>query len=247
MRLEGRVAIITGASSGIGKVSAGVFAAEGAWVVCADVNARGGGETVAAIRAQGGDAFFVETDVSRPADMERLVTAAVSRFSRVDILFNVAGVFMKRTPVEKIEEALWDRIYSVNVKSVFLGAKYVVPLMKQNGGGIILNTASMTAVGLSREVSAYASSKGAIITLTKVMAAELSPFNIRVNCLCPTITDTPMVREELEQMRRTARPEAGLQGPARPEDIASAALFLASAESAMISGACIEVSGGRGN
>jgi 3-oxoacyl-[acyl-carrier protein] reductase len=247
MRLTGKVAIVTGASSGIGRASAALFAVEGARVVCADVNVAGGDETVSAIQAKGGDAVFVETDVSRASDVERLVATAVSHYSCVDILFNVAGVYMRRTPVDRTEESLWDRIYNVNVKSVFLGAKYAVPRMKENGGGIMINTASMTAVGLSREVAAYASSKGAVITLTKVLAAELAPFNIRVNCICPTITDTPMVREELEQMRRTARPANVLQGPAKPEDIASAALFLASAESSMISGACIEVSGGRGN
>lgn len=246
MRLAGKVAIITGASSGIGRASAELFAAEGARVVAADVNAIGGSETVAAIEAKGGEAIFVETDVSQSAHIKRLMMATVGQFGRIDILFNVAGVFMKRTPVEDVEESLWDRIYSVNVKSVFLGAKFAVPEMKRNGGGTIISTASMTAIGPSREVSAYASSKGAVITLTKVLAAELAPFNIRVSCICPTITDTPMVREELAQMSRITPQSSPLQGPAKPEDMANAALFLASAESSMISGTCIEVSGGRG-
>lgn len=133
MRLAGKIAIITGASSGIGKASAELFAAEGARVVAADVNAIGGSETVAAIEAKGGEAIFVETDVSQSAQMKQLMMAAVGQFGRIDILLNVAGVFMKRTPVEDVEESLWDRIYSVNVKSVFLGAKFAVPEMKRNG------------------------------------------------------------------------------------------------------------------
>ncbi len=246
MRLAGKVAIITGASSGIGRASAELFAAEGAQVVAADVNTIGGDQTVAAIKVKRGKAIFVATDVSQAAQMERLIRVTVDKFARVDVLLNVAGVFMKHTPVEDLEESLWDRVYSVNVKSVFLGAKFAVPVMKKNGGGAIINTASMTALGPSRELSAYASSKGAVITLTKVLAAELAPSNIRVCCICPTITDTPMVREQLEQMRQTAPPSSPLQRPAKPEDIANAALFLASAESSMVSGACIEVSGGRG-
>lgn len=246
MRLPGKVAIVTGASSGIGRACALLLGAEGARVVAADINPSGGGETLAEIDAKGGEAIFVTADVSKPADVERLVQAAISRFSHVDILFNVAGVFMKRTSIEDIEESVWDRIYSVNVKGVFLGAKFVVPEMKKSGGGTIVNVASMTALGPSRELSAYASSKGAVITLTRVMAAELAPHNIRVNCVCPTITDTPMVRAELEELRQGSRPLGTLQGPARAEDVANAAVFLASAESSMISGACVEISGGRG-
>ena len=197
--------------------------------------------------AKNGEATFVHTDVSRASDMERLVKTAKNEFSRIDILFNVAGIFMKSTAVEDIEESLWDRIYSVNVKSVFLGAKFVVPDMKRNGGGVIISTASMTALGPSREHSAYASSKGAVITLTKVLAAELAPYNIRVNCIAPKLTDTPMVKDEMEEMRRIPRPLSGpLARVARPDEMASAALFLASDEAAMVSGICLEVSAGQG-
>ncbi len=247
MRLTNKVAIITGASSGIGKASALLFAAEGARVIVADINTAGGEETVADIIANRGEAFFVYTDVSRASDMERLVKMVQSRFSRIDILFNVAGIFMKGASIEDIEESLWDRIYSINVKSVFLGAKYVVPEMKRIGGGVIINTASMTALGPTREHSAYASSKGAVITLTKVLAAELVPYNIRVNCIAPTLTDTPMVKAEMEQIKQIqqSEPTGLLARPARPEDIANTALFLASSEAGMVSGICLEVSGGR--
>lgn len=248
MRLANKVAIITGAASGIGKASALLFAAESARVIVADINDAGGEKTAADITANHGEAFFVHTDVSRASDMERLVGIAQSRFSRIDILFNVAGIFMKGTAVEDIEESLWDRIYSTNVKSVFLGAKFVVPEMKRAGGGVIINTASMTALGPTREHSAYASSKGAVITLTKVLASELAPYNIRVNCIAPTLTDTPMVKAEMEQIKQMqpSGPIGLLARPARPEDIANAALFLASGEAGMVSGICLEVSGGRG-
>jgi 3-oxoacyl-[acyl-carrier protein] reductase len=161
MRLTDKVAIVTGASSGIGRASALLFAAQGARVIAADISDAGGEETVVAITAKKGEAIFIHTDVSRLPDVEHLVKVTMSRFSRIDVLFNVAGIFMKRTAVEHIEESLWDRIYSVNVKSVFLTTKMVVPQMKHNGSGVIINTASMTAVGPSRELSAYASSKGA--------------------------------------------------------------------------------------
>jgi 3-oxoacyl-[acyl-carrier protein] reductase len=247
MRLTDKVAIVTGASSGIGGASARMFAAEGARVIVADINDAAGKKTVLEIAAKKGDAVFVHTDVSRADDMERLVKTARNEFSRIDILCNVAGIFMKNTAVEDVEESLWDRVYSVNVKSVFLGAKFVVPEMKRSGGGVIINTASMTALGPSRGHSAYASSKGAVITLTKVLAAELAPFNIRVNCIAPKLTDTPMVKDEIEEIKRTVgRPPSGpLARPAKPDEIAAAALFLASDEAAMVSGICLEVSGGQ--
>jgi 3-oxoacyl-[acyl-carrier protein] reductase len=216
MRLAGKVAIVTGAASGIGKASALLFGREGARVVASDMNSVGGEETAAAIEANGGKAVFVRADVSLASDMEGLVNAATSRFSRIDILFNVAGIFMNSTPVEDIEESLWDRIYRVNVKSVFLGAKFTVPEMKRIGGGRIINTASMTALSPSRELSAYASSKGAVITLTRVLAAELAPHNIRVNCISPKLTDTPMVKAQMEQMRRT--PHRGPHPPGLWQD-----------------------------
>ena len=246
MRLADKVAIVTGASSGIGRASAFLFAAEGARVVVADILDAGGEETVAAIVAKNGVAVFTHTDVSRLQDVEHLVKMTTSRFSRIDILFNVAGIFMKNTAVEDVEESLWDRIYSVNVKSVFMGAKFVVPEMKRSGGGVIINTASMTALGPSRGHSAYASSKGAVITLTKVLAAELAPYNIRVNCIAPKLTDTPMVKDEIDEIKRIPRTPLGpLARPAMPDEIAGAAVFLASDEAAMVSGICLEVSGGQ--
>jgi NAD(P)-dependent dehydrogenase (short-subunit alcohol dehydrogenase family) len=246
MRLTGKVAIVTGAASGIGAASARMFAAEGARVVVADINDVGGKQTVLEIAAMNGEALFVHADVSRAVDIERLIKTATDQFPRIDILFNVAGIFMKNTAVEDVDELLWDRIYNVNVKSVFMGAKLAVPVMKRSGGGVIINTASMTALGPSRGYSAYASSKGAVITLTKVLAAELAPHNIRVNCIAPKLTDTPMVKDQMDEIRRIPRTSSDpMARPATPDEIAGAALFLASDEAAMVSGICLEVSGGQ--
>ena len=245
MKLAGRVAIVTGASSGIGRASALLFAAEGARVVVADIDDAGGKETVSAITHNGGEAVFIRTDVSQASEVEHLAKAAKDRFSRIDILLNDAGIYMRRTAVESIEESLWDRVYGVNVKGAFLGSRFVVPEMKRAGGGAIINIASMAALRPSAGLSAYASSKGAVITLTKALAVELAPHSIRVNCICPALTDTPMIKMELEDMKRAARAFGPPGGLNKPEDIASVALFLASDESKRLSGTCLEVGGGQ--
>ena len=144
MKLTDRVAIITGAASGMGKAMAILFAEEGANVVVADIDDKGGKQTADEINSANGKAIFVHTDVSKPVEVKNLVDEAMDKFSKVDILVNNAGVFMKMTTIEEIDESTWDRIYSVNVKGIFHGAKYVVPVMKKAGGGVIINTASMT-------------------------------------------------------------------------------------------------------
>jgi 3-oxoacyl-[acyl-carrier protein] reductase len=245
VRLTDKTAIITGAGSGMGKTSAILFAREGARVVVADIDDTGGKETVDAIEEEKGEAIFVHTDVSDASQVKNLIEAAKDRFSRIDILFNNAGVFMKLTPVEEIEESLWDRIYSINVKGIFHGVKLAVPEMKKAGGGVIINTASMAGQSPGPMQSAYASSKGAVITLTKALASELAPYKIRVNCICPTLTETPMLFGSglWKQVSKSPHPLGRL---ARPEDIAYAALYLASDESAMLTGTYINVNGGQG-
>jgi 3-oxoacyl-[acyl-carrier protein] reductase len=168
-----------------------------------------------------------------------MAKVAKREYSKIDILFNNAGLYMRRIQVEDVDESLWDRVYGINVKGAFLGTKFVVPEMKKAGGGSIINTASMAAVRPSRGLSAYASSKGALIALTKALAVELSPHNIRVNCICPALTDTPMIKAEIEELKRAPSLSRPMPRPARPEDIANAALFLASSESLMLSGSCI--------
>ena len=246
MRLANKVAIITGGGSGIGKASAYLFAKEGAKVVVAQRTHTTGEETAAVINSRGGEAIFIHTDVSVASDVEHLVKATKDRFGKIDILFNNAGIDVGDTPVETMEESLWDYIYAVNVKGAFLGAKYVVPEMKRAGGGVIINTASITGVRPRMRKSAYASSKAAVIMLTKALALELAPSNIRVNCINPVWTVTPMTEGASEEHKKARMSTIPLGRAAKPEDIAYAALYLASDESSMVTGASMNVDGGRG-
>ena len=246
MRLTNKVAIITGSASGIGRASAYLFASEGAKVVIADVSDADGEEAVATIKSSGGEAIFVHTDVSVASEVERLVKAARDKFGKIDILFNNAGIPML-APLEDIEESLWDHIYAVNVKSVFLGAKYAVPEMKKVGGGVIINTASVAGVRPRLNVSAYSSSKGAVIALTRALAIELARDNIRVNSISPVWTKmTGMTEGFSEKMEERILSTIPLGRFNEPEDMAYAALYLASDESSMVTGININIDGGRG-
>ena len=246
MRLANKVAIITGAGSGIGRASAYLFAKEGAKIVVAQRTHTTGEETAAIINSSGGEAIFVRTDVSIASEVEHLVKVTKDRFGKIDILFNNAGIRQERTAIENIDESSWDQIYAINVKGIFLAVKYVVPEMKRAGGGVIINTASVGGVLPRNYVSAYASSKGAVITLTKALALELAPDNIRVNCINPGWTTTPMTEGTSEERKKAIISTTPLRCAVRPEDIAYAALYLASDESSMLTGTSINVDGGRG-
>lgn len=251
MKLANKVAIITGGGSGIGKASAYLFAEEGAKIVIAQRTVATGEETMAKIKSSGGEAIFVRTDVTIARDMHHLIHVTLDTYGKIDILFNNAGTLHKPAPVEDIDESLWDEIYAVNVKSIFLGVKYVVPEMKKAGGGVIINTASILGIRPSKNTAAYCSSKGAANTLTKALALELAPYNIRVNCVNPVATDTPMVREAMADVNWDEWEKARVQTIpigrlGKPEDIAYAALYLAFDESAMLTGTCINVDGGYG-
>jgi len=256
MRLDNKVAIITGGGSGMGKASAYLFAREGAKVVVAQRTSSTGEETVATIKSNGGEAIFVCTDVTIASEVAHLIRETMNTFGKIDILFNNAGTEQKPAPVENIDESLWESIYAVNVKGVFLVTKYAVPEMKKAGSGVIINTASLLGVRARRpHLSAYASSKGAVIMLTKALAIELAPNNIRVNCLYPTLVDTPLSRRlAAEEVKDTGWEEywksysrnVPLGRMATPEDVAYTALYLASDESSMLTGACINVDGGLG-
>jgi 3-oxoacyl-[acyl-carrier protein] reductase len=241
MRLADKVAVITGAGSGIGRASAYLFAKEGAKVVVADIDDAGGKETVAAVEANGGEAIFVHTDVSVASEVEHMVKATIDRFGKIDILFNNAGTYIVPDVLETTEEVSWDHVYAVNVKAIFLGAKYAVPEMRKTGGGVIINTGSVVAFRPPKYSSAYSSSKGAVNTLTKALAVELAPDNIRVNCVNPTIMEHTVLSEEQKKAIESHTP---LGRMAKAQDMAYAALYLASDESAMISGISLNVNGG---
>jgi 3-oxoacyl-[acyl-carrier protein] reductase len=256
MRLLNKVALITGSGSGIGRESAIIFSREGAKVSIADIDKKGGQQTVDLIKQKGGTAIFIQTDVSKANDVEKMIKTTVDHYGKLDILFNHAGVPMSFTPVEELEEDLWDRIMDTNVKSIFLACKYGVPFMKKQGGGVIINTASIGGVRPRPGISAYNTSKGAIITLTKALAIELAPNKIRVNCINPVAAETLfLVRAVTGGSRKDEKYEEGIKRTlesiplgrlAQPEDVAYAALYLASDDSSMVTGVSLNVDGGRG-
>ncbi len=245
MRLEGRVAIVTGAGSGIGEATALTFAKEGARVAVADVVDRAGNDTVEQIRATGGNAIFVHTDVTSASDVQGMVRATTDNFGRLDVLFNNAGIAM-RFAVADLPEDDWDRCIDINLKGVYLGSKYAIPAMIANGGGSIINTASIYGIvgGLNR--AAYVASKGGIVNLTRGMALDYANRNIRVNCICPGFTDTPIIKSIVEDPTKyialvDQHPMGRL---ATPLDIAYGALYLASDESAFVTGIALPIDGG---
>lgn len=194
MRLENKVPLVTGGASGIGEETAYLFAREGAKIVIADMNSERGEEVAKKIVTGGRDCVFLKTDVSKKEEVKRMVDATRGRFGRLDILFNNAGIPIQKTALEEIEEDIWDKVMDVNLKSVFLCSKYAFSIMREQGGGVIINTASISGVR-PRPSGAipYVVSKGAVITLTRALALHLAPFNIRVNSISPVATDTPML------------------------------------------------------
>jgi NAD(P)-dependent dehydrogenase (short-subunit alcohol dehydrogenase family) len=253
MRLNNKVAIITGGASGIGRASAIMFAKEGAKVVVSDINDVGGEETVNNIKSNNGDAIYIHTDVAIGSEIEHLIKRTADAFGKIDILFNNAGYYIWPHKLQEVSEEEWDRTYAVNVKSIFWGAKFVVPEMIKAGGGAIINTASMTTIRPRSNV-AYGSSKTAVIGLTRSLAIQLAPDNIRVNAINPMATETPLLRkflgtetdEQFEEAKKQRIKVIPLRRIAKPEDIAYAVVFLASDEANMITGASINIDGGTG-
>ena len=249
-RLDGKVAIITGGASGIGRASAILFAREGARVALADVDREGGEAVAAEITGKGGDAVFIPCDVIDAQDTVRLARAAIERYGQIDILFNNAGIAGVGS-VDETDEGLWDRVMAVNVKGMFLVTKAVAPYMIERRRGVIINMASSIAfVGLARRVS-YAASKGAVMAMTLSMAVDFAKHNIRVNAICPGTIHTPFVDRYLRDSY--ADPEQGLEEISRrqlmgrlgtAEDVANAALYVASDEAAFMTGAPLIIDGG---
>ncbi|MFQ5897535.1 MAG: SDR family oxidoreductase [Candidatus Methylomirabilia bacterium] len=251
MKLGGKVALVTGAGSGIGAGTALLFAREGARVACVDINEATVKQSVEQVERAGGQALAVSADVTKAADNQAMVERAMAQWGRLDIFFANAGVPQSPTPVEEVDEATFDRIMAVNVKGVFLGVRAAVPVMKAQGGGVILITASTAAIRPRHGIQAYGASKAAVVALTKGLALELAPHRVRVVAIAPVATDTPMLPAF---MGKTVVDDRARQAMLRtiplgrlntPDDIARTALFLASDDAAMLTGTCVEVDGGR--
>jgi NAD(P)-dependent dehydrogenase (short-subunit alcohol dehydrogenase family) len=249
MQLEGKRAIITGAATGIGATTARMFAQEGARVVVADINDELGGRTAAEIRDGGGEAHFIRTDVTRESDVEALVNNGAEALGGLDVLFNNAGA-QRSGPITEFPQDQWDLLMAVNPRSCFFGVKHAVPVLRQAGGGSIINMASLAAVKGGAGLTAYSASKGAIVAFTKALSAELAPHNIRVNAVCPGWIDTPFNqpaidfmggREEQERIVKQIVP-LGRQGT--PEEIAPIVVYLASDGSSYMTGQALVVDGG---
>jgi NAD(P)-dependent dehydrogenase (short-subunit alcohol dehydrogenase family) len=250
-KLDGKVAIITGGSSGIGLATALIFSQEGAKVVIAARDSERGRQAVEQISAAGGQGVFAACDVRKSADCQAVVNTALKAFGRIDILFNNAGIiYVDRTVVSTSMEE-WAAIMEINVTGTFLMSRYAIPHIAEIGGGAIVNNASVFGLVGGGGVAAYCAAKGAVVNLTKAMAIDHALQNIRVNCICPGSVDTPLLRDEM-----AALGGADLQWPlfaarhplnriSSPEEIARAVLFLASSDSSFITGAAIPVDGGR--
>ena len=246
MRLKDKTAIVTGAGSGFGKGIAMRFAKEGARVGVIDINAEAAREVASQI---GNSAFAMEADVSIDGDVSRMVQEALDLWGQLDILVNNAGTTHRNQPMTEVTEEEYERIFAVNVKSVYLSAKHIVPVMKKQGFGVILNVASTAGVRPRPGLVWYNTSKGAMMTATKAMAIELAGEKIRVNAINPVAGETGMLHlfmgEDTPEKRAQFISSVPLGRLSLPEDMANAALFLCSDEAEMITGLCMEVDGGR--
>jgi NAD(P)-dependent dehydrogenase (short-subunit alcohol dehydrogenase family) len=249
MKLEQRVAVITGAGSGIGRAMALLFAREGARILAADLNGGAAEETAAIVTGAGGTCHPFAVDASQPEQVRAMIEQALATYGRVDILCNNAGIG-STTDVVDCEPDEWDRVMTVNVKSVYLGCKFAIPHMLEQGSGVIINTASVAGmVGIVKRAS-YCASKGAVIALTRQVAVEYVTRGIRVNCLCPGTVDSPWVERLLQQAddRVAARQALEARQPmgrlGTPEEVAAAALYLASDDAAFITGTGLVIDGG---
>jgi 3-oxoacyl-[acyl-carrier protein] reductase len=249
VRLAGRIAIVTGAGSGFGRGIATRFAREGAKVVVNDVDAEGAAATVAVIEGEGGQACAVRGDVSRDADVAALVRSALDTFGGLHVVVNNAGTTHRNQPMLEVSEGEFDRIYAVNVKSLFLTARHAVPHFRAQRDGVFITIASTAGVRPRPGLTWYNGSKGAAIVTSRSMAVELAPDNIRVNVINPVAGETAMLGrfmgEDTPERRRQFVSTIPLGRLSQPSDIATAAVFFASDEAAFITGACLEVDGGR--
>jgi NAD(P)-dependent dehydrogenase (short-subunit alcohol dehydrogenase family) len=248
-KLDGKTALITGGAGGIGRATAMLFASEGAAVCIVDLNQKAGQTIAREISTAGGRAMFEAADATRASECRRVVERSVEEFGSVQVLFNNAGVIRRASAIE-ISEDDWDAVMAVNVKSIFLMCREVIPIMARAGGGSIINTASGWGLAGGPRAVAYCASKGAVVLMTKAMAIDHGRQGIRVNCICPGDTDTAMLRSEARQLGEaedrflagSARRPLGRVG--KPEEIAQAALYLASDAASFVTGTAVVVDGG---
>jgi NAD(P)-dependent dehydrogenase (short-subunit alcohol dehydrogenase family) len=248
MRLSKKVAIITGAGSGIGREAALLFAKEGASLIIADVNESAGTSVVGELQKAGAKASYIRVDVSNETDVKKMVHAAEATFGKLDIILNNAGIFPDAdTSVTETSEETWDLVMNINLKGVFFGCKHAIPAMLRAGGGSIVNTASFVALmGAAVPQIAYTASKGAVLSMTREIAVEFARKNIRANALCPGPVETPLLNailsDPVKRGRRLVHIPPGRF--AKPQEVANAALFLASEESSYVNGTAFLVDGG---
>lgn len=250
LRLDGKIAVVTGGASGIGFATAEMLAEFGAQVMLIDIHEENGEQAASRIRANGGQARFFRCNVTSGEDCKQTAAAIAQEFGRIDILFNNAGVIRRKTVVD-LEEKDWDLVVDVSLKGAYLLSKYVIPHMAAGGGGSIINTGSGWGLKGGDQAAAYCAAKAGVVNLTKAMAIDHGPQNIRVNCVCPGDTDTPLLRDEAKQLGKeeasflvssaSGRP---LERLGTPQDIAGAVLFLASGLSAWVTGSVLVVDGG---
>ncbi len=254
MKLKNKVAIITGAATGIGRATAILFAKEGAKTTLADIKAKEANETVKLVKDAGGETIFVETDVSKEVDVKKMVEKTMEKYGRIDILVNNAGVVLVK-PAEQTTEEDVDKVLSVNFKGVFFGCKHTIPLMKKQGAGVIVNIASVSGHIGQVNHAVYGGTKGGVIAMSRALGVELALFNIRVNSISPGAVDTPMLRGDVkteatrrgiseEEVKREFEEQGVLKRWATPEEIAKGILYLASDDSTYITGGDILIDGG---
>ncbi|MGO9602304.1 MAG: SDR family NAD(P)-dependent oxidoreductase [Candidatus Binataceae bacterium] len=247
MRLAGKVALITGAGSGMGRAAAVLFAREGAKVAAVDINEAAAKETVDSIARESGDAFAMRVDVSNSEDARSMADETVRRYGGLDIQYNNAGIEGEGGFLAQLSEDGFDRVIAINLRGVWLGMKYALPHLIKRGGGSIINTASVAGMVAIKGAAAYCAAKAGVISLTRVAALEYGRYKIRVNCICPGVIDTPMVKRVSEDGGVTSQDNNRLSLLGRigtPEEIARTALFLASDDATFATGAPFVIDGG---